>query len=76
MANRPPVDVRCLRDGDISEFRDLLCLFGEAFDDLESYTARQPGDSYLSGLLSDEKIFVVTAFRAGKVIGGLVAYEL
>lgn len=76
MANRPPVDVRCLRDGDVAAFRDLLFLFGEAFGDMETYTARQPSDSYLSDLLRDESVFVVTAFSLGRVIGGLVAYEL
>ena len=41
-----------LSAGEIGRMRALLAVFGEAFEDFESYGAHQPDDAYLDGLLS------------------------
>ena len=41
--------------------RALLALFGEAFEDIETYTAKQPNDDYLSGLLVSQTFMAIAA---------------
>ena len=57
--------------------RDLLGLFGDAFDEQENYCADQPADPYLAQLLSREEfIALVCRSDAGGISGGLCAYAL
>ena len=68
--------VRRLTAADVALFRELNVLFGEAFRDVETYVAQPPSDTYLSGLLAKEHFVALAALVGGKVVGGLVAYEL
>ena len=61
---------------DVVLLRQLNALFGEAFDDFDAYGAEPPSDAYLHSLLSKEHVFALVAVDEGKVLGGLVAYEL
>lgn len=54
----------------------MNALFGEAFEDAETYAADPPGDGYLADLLAKEQVIALVALAEGKVVGGLVAYEL
>ena len=54
----------------------LLSVFGEAFDDHESYGASRPGPAYLRQLLASEYFVALVAREGPQVIGGLAAYEL
>lgn len=65
-----------LTPGDLPLMRALLRMFGEAFGDLETYTASQPGDEYLRRLLGGESFIALAALKDGAVVGGLAAYEL
>lgn len=65
-----------LSGGDITVFRAVLTLFGEAFEDVNTYTAAQPGDAYLKDLLAGDQFIAMAALQDGAVIGGLAAYEL
>jgi aminoglycoside 3-N-acetyltransferase I len=56
--------------------RELTSVFAEAFGEHEEYMAAPPTDAYLSGILAKEHIIVLAASAAGRVVGGLVAYEL
>jgi aminoglycoside 3-N-acetyltransferase I len=56
--------------------RDLIAVFGDAFDQADVYQAAPPGDDYLGALLAKPHIVVVAAFIEGHVVGGLVAYVL
>lgn len=51
-------------------------MFGTAFGDVETYTARQPDDAYLTSLLANPGFVAVAAFSAGRVIGGIAGYVL
>lgn len=51
-------------------------MFGEAFGDRNAYTAAQPGDAYLEGLLAGGQFIALAALQDEAVIGGLAAYEL
>jgi aminoglycoside 3-N-acetyltransferase I len=56
--------------------REVLCLFGSAFSDLETYTSRQPDDAYLERLLGSETFICIGARTGDRVVGGLAAYVL
>lgn len=54
----------------------LLTLFGEAFEDPETYGARRPGTAYLQRLLGSDAFIALAAVQDEEVVGGLAAYEL
>ena len=69
-------DVHVLGSGDTASLRAMLAMFGKAFDEVVTYTTRQPDDTYLERLLSSSTFVAVAAFSESKVIGGLAAYVL
>jgi aminoglycoside 3-N-acetyltransferase I len=69
-------EVRRLFAADLQVMRDMLRMFGEAFDEIETFSARKPGDDYLKGLLGKSHFVALAAVEQGEVIGGLAAYEL
>jgi aminoglycoside 3-N-acetyltransferase I len=68
--------VRALTAGDLRHARHLNRLFGEAFNDSDTYSAAPPADDYVRGLLADPHTIVLVTLTDGEVAGGLVAYEL
>jgi len=54
----------------------LLKVFGEAFQDTDSYGRAVPSDAYLQSLLARPHFIVLIATNDNDVIGGLAAYEL
>lgn len=60
----------------VDTFADLNTLFGEAFEDMDTYTGQRPDAEYLRGLLADDGVFALVAIEGDAVIGGLVAYTL
>ena len=69
-------DVRVLGSGDVASLRAMLAMFGRAFGEVATYTARQPDDEYLARLLASGTFVAVAAVDAGAIIGGLAAYVL
>lgn len=61
---------------DIAPIRGMLAMFGEAFEDRETYSGAQPDDGYLMGLLSSDAFIAIAATSGDAVVGGLVAYVL
>ena len=61
---------------DIGLLKDLLRVFGEAFEDVETYQGAVPADDYLQSLLALPHFIVVVAVSGGEAIGGLAAYEM
>jgi aminoglycoside 3-N-acetyltransferase I len=76
VATRESFNVRTLGGGDAASMRAMLTMFGNAFDEVETYTARQPDDAYLEGQLASPAFVAVAAFSGSSVIGGLAAYVL
>ena len=56
--------------------RALLRVFGDAFDEVETYCKSQPDTIYLCNLLSRNYFIALVALKHEEVIGGLAAYEL
>ena len=68
--------VRRLVSADIGMMRDLLRMLGEAFGEVETFTANSPGEAYLRRLLGKPDFVALAAMQEGEVVGGLMAYEL
>lgn len=73
---KKPFDVRVLGSGDIESLRAMLGMFGRAFDEVTTYTTRQPEDVYLDRLLSSSTFVALAAFAGSTIIGGIAAYVL
>jgi len=71
-----PISVRALGSGDAPLMRSLLSTFGEAFRDLDTYTAAQPGTEYLERLLGGDTFIAIAAVEEDRVVGGVAAYVL
>ena len=70
------VDIRHLTPNDLTLMEALLRTFGEAFNDVHTYTARRPGEGYLRRLLGGDTFIALAAVKSGEVVGGIAAYEL
>jgi GNAT superfamily N-acetyltransferase len=68
--------VRRLGPSDIAAMRAMLDLFGREFDDVPTYSHRQPDDDYLARLLGGDGFVAVAAMDGEAVVGGLAAYVL
>ena len=61
---------------DVEILKELLKVFGEAFDDRDAYQSAVPSDSYLQATLSKPHVLILAALSGNEVVGGLAAYEL
>jgi aminoglycoside 3-N-acetyltransferase I len=61
---------------DVALLRNLLRVFGEAFEDVATYQRSAPCDEYLEKLLSKQHFIAMAAEVGGEVVGGLAAYVL
>ena len=76
MSIAPHYSYRRLASGDVALLKELLRVFGDAFDESDTYQGAVPGDEYLANLLGKQHFIAVVAMIGGAVIGGLVAYVL
>ena len=67
---------RQLTCAEVPLLKDLLRVFGEAFDEVDTYLRSAPSDDYLTRLLSKQHFIAVVAMKGEEVVGGLAAYEL
>jgi aminoglycoside 3-N-acetyltransferase I len=70
------LDIRHLTPDDLPMMEALLQTFGEAFDDVATYTGNRPNADYLSRLLAGDSFIALAAVKDGDVVGGIAAYEL
>jgi aminoglycoside 3-N-acetyltransferase I len=68
--------IQRLEPDDLSLMRRLNAMFGEAFDEIETYTADPPSDDYLRQLLGSDSFIALIATKGSEVVGGIGAYEL
>lgn len=71
-----PAAIRRLAAADLPLMGALCRMFGEAFDEEETYTANPPSAGYLRKLLRGESFIALAALKNEQVVGGLAAYEL
>lgn len=70
------LEIRHLTSDDLPLMKALLTTFGEAFNEVETYTENRPSDDYLRRLLGSNMFIALTAMKNGVVVGGIAAYEL
>lgn len=76
MATAPGYTIQQLSTDGEALMNALLDIFGEAFDDAQTYRARRPGSAYLRQLLGSDYFVALVALDESEVIAGLAAYEL
>ena len=72
----PDCEIRRLGPQDLPLLRELNALFGEAFDERDTYLESPPADAYCRSLLADLGVILSAAIAAGRVVGGLGGYRL
>jgi aminoglycoside 3-N-acetyltransferase I len=70
------VSIHRLTPDDLPLMEGLLSTFGAAFNEDSTYSDNRPGAGYLRGLLGSDYFIALAALEAGRVVGGLAAYEL
>src|SRR3989339_1910306 len=68
--------IRQLTADDLRLMDALLAMFGEAFDDLDTYVGKRPAPAYQRRLLGNNHFIALAAVAGDEVVGGLAAYEL
>ncbi|MEA5618209.1 AAC(3)-I family aminoglycoside N-acetyltransferase [Cronbergia sp. UHCC 0137] len=76
MTSSEPFSICQLAAKDLVLMEELLAVFGQAFDEVDTYSSSRPRDGYLKGLLSSNYLIAIAALKNGSVVGGLTAYEL
>lgn len=67
---------KTLTSTDVPLLKTLLRVFGEAFEELDTYQSAVPGEAYLRDLLGQPHFIALVALDGDMVVGGLAAYEL
>jgi aminoglycoside 3-N-acetyltransferase I len=75
MTTPSPV-IRVLGGTDVAIMESLSTMFGDAFEDPETYTSRRPDANYLRELLDSRSFIALAALHDEQVVGGLAAYVL
>lgn len=76
MSSAAGVTIHKLTRDDEVLMRVLSDTFGKAFNEVKTYSAKQPGVDYLEGLLGSDHFIALAALKNDEVVGGIVAYEL
>lgn len=61
---------------DFALMHSVLDVFGEAFDERDTYGSARPSETYLKKLLAGDSFIALAALEGEAVIGGLTGYEL
>ncbi len=76
MAAKKNYTIELLSSENLSKMGDLLTIFGEAFDEADTYCGKRPDSNYMSRLLDSNHFVGLVALENDKVTGGLAAYIL
>lgn len=68
--------VHRIASDDVAMMEALMTVFGEAFDDVATYTRRRPSPGYLRQLLDSDYFIALAALKDDGIVGGIAAYEL
>ena len=68
--------VRTLGPDDVPLMAAMSAMFGQAFNEPETYGGAAPSDSYLRRLLGGDEFIALAAVSGREVVGGLAAYQL
>ena len=69
-------NIHTLGPADLPSMRAMNAMFGEAFNEIETYQASRVGDAHLQRLLGSDTFIALAALKGSEVVGGLCAYVL
>ena len=70
------MQVRVLGDGDLALFEAMNTMFGEVFEEPDTYTHARPSADYVGQLLDSDTFIAIVAIDDDSIVGGLTAYVL
>jgi aminoglycoside 3-N-acetyltransferase I len=70
------IEIRQLKVDELDLMQEMLAMFGQAFEDPQSYTSCPPRAEYLQRLLAGDYFIALVALDGDAVVGGIAAYEL
>lgn len=76
MPPAPQLTIAQLTPTDADLAHRMLDVFGEAFEDPDTYGRARPGPAYLQRLLGSSTFIALAALQGEAVVGALAAYEL
>ncbi|MEO0574997.1 MAG: AAC(3)-I family aminoglycoside N-acetyltransferase [Pseudomonadota bacterium] len=76
ISTHAPVILKRLGASDLSQLEAMLTLFGQAFDDPDTYDSARPSKDYHQKLLRNDLLIALVALKGERVVGGLTGYEL
>ena len=76
MTEEPKPEIRTLTADDVGVMEAMMSLFGEVFEEPNTYTGHRPSADYVRRLLQSDTFVAVAALADGVVVGGLAAYIL
>ncbi|OOG27807.1 AAC(3)-I family aminoglycoside 3-N-acetyltransferase [Thioalkalivibrio denitrificans] len=76
MPSSGSVSIQLVTPGNVRLMDSMLHMFGEAFNERETYTGAKPDADYLERLLGSDYFIALAALKGEEVVGGLAAYEL
>jgi aminoglycoside 3-N-acetyltransferase I len=68
--------IRPIAPEDVLSLQNLSALFGQVFDDADTYTGKPPSMEYLQRLLASNYFIALVALKDNEIVGGIAAYEL
>ena len=68
--------IKALGVSDKALMDELLTVFGDAFNESETYGAARPGEAYMKRLLGSDTFIALVACKKDAVVAGLAAYVL
>lgn len=71
-----PVHIHHLEPDDVDLMQALLEMFGDVFNDRDTYTGNRPDSDYLRRLLGGNSFIALAALKGQQVVGGIAAYAL
>jgi aminoglycoside 3-N-acetyltransferase I len=71
-----PYSYKHLTTTDVPFLKNLLHVFGQAFNEVPTYQNTVPSDTYLQSLLAKPHFIALAAMQANEAVGGLAAYVL
>jgi aminoglycoside 3-N-acetyltransferase I len=76
MSSSPAFRIHTLGPGDVAVLEAMSTAFGDAFDEVETYSGARPSAGYLERLLGSDCFIALAALKRGQVVGGVAAYQL
>ncbi|MGH7544064.1 MAG: AAC(3)-I family aminoglycoside N-acetyltransferase [Gemmatimonadota bacterium] len=76
MSSSRAFTIHQLAPHDVALMEAMSTMFGEAFDEVETFKSARPSAAYLERLLGSDYFIALAALKGGEVAGGLAAYEL